>query len=119
VLAAIGCLPPDEIKQAAADIYRAGVHVTKLGLRVRLVAIGRERNEELSVTHPGVAQLTWPEMLAFIWDRLHRYRQQKTQVDQWDSQGQRIKRLADRLQAEPFIARALHLMGVRYESASL
>ena len=24
--------------------------------------------------HPDVAQLTWPEMLAFIWDRLHRYR---------------------------------------------
>jgi hypothetical protein len=38
VLAAIGCLPPDHIEQAARDIYPAGVHVSKLGLRIRLVA---------------------------------------------------------------------------------
>lgn len=116
VLAAIGCLPPDHIEQAASDIYRAGIHVSKFGLRIRLVAVGRERNEELSATYPEVAQLTWPEMLAFIWDRLHRYRQQKTQVDQWDAQGRRIKRLADMLpQAEPFIGQALQLMGVRLD----
>jgi hypothetical protein len=30
-------------------------------------------------------------MLAFIWDRLHRYRRQKTQIDQWDAQGRTIK----------------------------
>jgi hypothetical protein len=120
VLAAIGCVPPDHIEQAADDIYRAGVHVSKLGLRIRLVAAGRERSDQLSATFPDVVQLTWPEMLAFIWNRLHRYRQQKTQVDQWDTQGRRIKRLADLSpRAEPFIARALHLMGVRYESASL
>ena len=47
VLAAIGCLPADHIEQAAADIYRAGIHVSKFGLRIRLVAVGRERSEEL------------------------------------------------------------------------
>jgi hypothetical protein len=114
VLAAIGCLPPDHIEQAAADIYRAGVHVSKLGLRIRLVAVGRERSEELSADYPNVAQLTWPRVLTFIWDRLHRYRQQKKQVEQWDAQGRRIKRLADLSdRAEPFIGQALHLMGVR------
>lgn len=114
VLAAIGCLPPDQIEEAANDIYRRGVHLGKLGLRIRLVAVGREHSKELSATYPAVTQLTWPEMLAFIWDRLHRYRQQKTQVDQWDAQGRRIKRLADQsVHAEPFIGQALRLMGVR------
>jgi hypothetical protein len=69
VLAAIGCLLPDQIEQAAADIYRAGVHVNKLRLRIRLIAVGGERSEELSATYPDVVQLTWPEMLAFIWER--------------------------------------------------
>ena len=87
VLAAIGPLPPDHIEQAAVDIYRAGVHVSKLGLRVRLVAVGGERSKELSATFPDVLQLIWPEMLAFIWDRLRRYRRQKKQVDQWDAPG--------------------------------
>ncbi|MEZ0282941.1 hypothetical protein [Methyloceanibacter sp.] len=120
VLAAIGCLPPDQIEQAAAGVYTAGVHVSELGLRIRLVSVGRERSEELSATYPNVPQLTWVEILAFIWDRLHRYRQQKTQVDQWDAQGRRIKRLADLSgQAEPFIGEALHLMGVRYDRATL
>jgi len=55
-----------------------------LGFRIRLVAAGRD---QLSATYPDVAQLIWPAMLAFLWDRLRRYRQQKTQVDHWDAQG--------------------------------
>ena len=42
------------------------------------------------------------------------YRQQKTQVDQWDQTGREIKRLADQCSdAEEFAQKALHLMGVR------
>jgi hypothetical protein len=109
-------LRPDHIEQAAADIYRAGVHVSDSGHRIRLVAVGRERSGALSTAYPDIAQLTWPEILAFIWDRLRRYQQQKTQVDQWDAQGQRIKRLTDlSADAEAFIAQALQLMGVRSE----
>ena len=53
-------------------------------------------------------------MLAFIWDRFNRYRQQKTQVDQWDREGRKIKRLANQSEgAQDFIGHALHLMGVR------
>lgn len=118
VIAATGCVPPDYIQQAARDIYRTGVHVSKLGLRIRLVAVGRERSEELSANYPDVPQLTWTEILAFIWDRLRRYRRQKTQVNQWDAQGRKIKRLADTSpNAQAFIDQALHLMGVDAERA--
>jgi hypothetical protein len=120
VLAAIGCLPPGGIEQAAADIYRDGVHVSDLGLRVRLVAVGRDHSNDLAASYPRVAQLTWRNMLAFTWDRLHRYRQQKTQVDQWDAQGQQIKRLADQSgDAGAFIEHTLHLMGVRNDNPAL
>jgi len=112
VLAAIGCLPPDRIEAAAADIYRAGFHRSATA-RIRLVAVGRDRSKDIEAAYPHVVQLIWPKMLAFIWDRLHVYRQQKTQVDQWDAQGLIVKRLVDvSTQAEEFIAQALHLMGV-------
>jgi hypothetical protein len=114
VLAAIGCLPPGRIEPAAAEIYVAGLHRSDAQLRIRLVAVGRNRSEELAAAYPGVTQLIWTEMLAFVWDRFHRYRQQKTQVDQWDTEGRKIKRLVDQSGgAEDFVGHALRLMGVR------
>ncbi|MGJ0510659.1 MAG: hypothetical protein ACR652_26745 [Methylocystis sp.] len=113
VLAAIGCLPPDCIERAAENIYRAGIHAGDGQLRVRLVAVGRNQSEELAAAYPEVKQLIWSEVLSFIWDRLHRYRSQKTQVDQWDLPGRAIKHLADASpNTEAFIDEALHLMGV-------
>ena len=115
VLAAIGCLPHDQIDAAAADIYRAGFHRSNT-LRIRLVAVGRDRSEDLAGDYPEVRQLLWSNMLAFIWQRFDRYRNQKTQVDQWDADGKRIKRLAEehRRSCDDFIERALGLMGVQH-----
>lgn len=111
VLAAIGCLPPNSIEQAAADIYQAGLHVSSLGLRIRLVAVGQRGNDELAAKYPKVTQLIWADMLAFIWDRFHAYRRQKTQVEQWDEQGKRLKRLADQFDdVNMFVAEVLRRM---------
>ena len=116
VLAAIGCLPPDGIEAAAADIYRSGFHLSDTPLRIRLVAVGRDHSEELAAEYPEVTQLLWAEMLAFIWNRYHHYRRQKTQVQQWDPVGRKIKRLADQSEdAQDFIGQALHLMDVRID----
>lgn len=116
VLAAIGCLPHEQIDVAAADIYRSGIHRSNT-LRIRLVAVGRDRSEELARGYPQVTQLLWTEMLSFVWDRFHCYRQQKTQVDQWDQEGRKIKWLADeyRRSCDDFVKRALGLMGVRHD----
>ncbi|MFZ4809483.1 MAG: hypothetical protein ACOYLQ_19685 [Hyphomicrobiaceae bacterium] len=115
VLAAIGCLPHNQIDAAAADIYQAGFHRSNT-LRIRLVAVGRDQSEDLARDYPEVQQLLWPAMLAFIWQRFDRYRHQKTQVDQWDAEGRKIKRLADehRRSCDYFVEHASHLMGVRY-----
>ena len=83
-------------------------------LRIRLVAVGRDRSEDTAAAYPDVTQLLWAEMLAFICGRFHRYRQQKTQMDQSDAEGRKIKRLADRSNdATDFVGHALRLMGVR------
>jgi hypothetical protein len=115
VLAAIGCLPHDQIGAAAANIYRAGFNQSD-ALRIRLIAVGRNRSEDLTRDYPEVRQLVWPDMLAFIWERFESYRHQKTQVDQWDAEGRKLKRLADDhpRSRNDFIATALSLMGVRY-----
>jgi hypothetical protein len=47
VLAAIGCLSPDRIEAAATDIYRAGFHRSD-ALRMRLVAVGRDRSQDIA-----------------------------------------------------------------------
>lgn len=113
VLAAIGCLLPGNIDHAAADIYSTGIHGNELGLRVRLIAVGASRSEELATRFPHVTQLVWVEMLTFIWDRFHTYRRQKTQVDQWDAQGRLLKDIAARSRdAQEFSDAALALMGV-------
>jgi hypothetical protein len=113
VLAAIGCLPTHRIESAAADIYGMGFHHSDV-CRIRLAAVGRIRSGEIEAAYPKVTQLLWSEMLAFIWDRLHRYRRQKTQVDQWDPVGREIARLAERSDNEQdFTEHALHAIGVR------
>lgn len=116
VLAAIGCLPFDQIDAAAAAIYKTGLHRSANRLRVRLVAVGRNRSVDLANVYPEVSQIIWKDMLAFIWERFHRFRRQKMQVDQWDGDGHKLKELADRSgDAGDFIERALHFMGVNNE----
>ena len=114
ILVAVGCLPRDRIAAAAADIYETGQHVAD-GLRIRLIALGRERNEPLSEQFPAVVQLTWAQILSFIGHRFNAYRHQKRQVDQWDVQGKRLKAIADshRNDIGGFVADALQRLGVR------
>jgi predicted transport protein len=113
VLAAIGCVRPDWIESAAQSIYDSGAYDGEPGLRIRLVAIGARENPELRLAYPAVTQLTWPQVLRFIWQRFRDYRRQKTQVEQWDADGKRLKSWADRAKTpERFVEVVLDRMGV-------
>jgi hypothetical protein len=113
VLAAIGCLPQDDIEKVAAEIYQYGTCHSEVGINMRLVAIGREHNENLHRDYPQVPQLIWPELLSFMWNRFHKYRSQKKQADQWEEHGKRIKELADRFgDKDEFTNEAMRLMSV-------
>jgi hypothetical protein len=68
------------------------------------MAAGRDQSQELAAAFTEVTQLLWADMLVFIWNRFDSYRQQKTQVNQWDREGRKIKQLADQsASAQEFI----------------
>jgi hypothetical protein len=94
VLAAIGLAPQDAIDEVAERIYRDGCLIFR-GTRIRLVAIGDRQNSELGETYYGVVQLSWDDVLGFIYERFQRYRNQKRNVHQWDDSGRLLKRFAE------------------------
>ena len=114
VLAALGCIRTECIDAAADDIYSSGTHHSTSGLRIRLVAIGREHNQQLAAVYPAVTQVIWSAALCFIWQRFDAYSRQKADVPQWDQQGLRLKRLAHEW-ADPtgFVSEALSRMRIR------
>jgi hypothetical protein len=103
-------VPHSLINEAAALVYRHGM-VEQDQLRIRLISVGGAKNPELEFRFPQVVQVTWPQILGFIWHRFYTYRNQKTQVQQWDRQGLLLKRLSDRSRApDDFISNALSRM---------
>jgi hypothetical protein len=116
VLAAIGCLPERTIPEAAEAIYNQGSAV--LGrIRISLVAIGRNRSQELDHRYPKVLQLTWDDVLRVVWDRFDRFREQKRHVDQWDNCGKRLRQEAENASSDEFVGLIKGLMGVAHLEA--
>ena len=101
VLAAIGCLPIDQIKKAAEAIYHNGSFIyrpqtdrqtNEFNVRIRLLSIGEYINNEQRDKYPEVLQLVWSEILGFIFERMRKYRNQKKQTEHWDRVGIRLKK---------------------------
>lgn len=113
VLAAIGSLPADMIDEAANALYAAASFDQPDHPRIRLVLVGRESDSAIAEKYAGITQLTWAEVLSFIWQRFHRYSRQKAQVDQWDHVGRCLKDLVRRNDEGEFVATVCNLMGVR------
>jgi len=113
VLAAIGSLPADVIDEAANALYAAASFDHPDYPRIRLILVGREADSAVAEKYAGISQVTWTEVLSFIWQRFHRYSRQKAQVDQWDHVGRGLKDLVRRNDEDEFIATVCDLMGVR------
>ncbi len=114
VLAAIGCISQDQVSNVAGRLYAEGV-VVHGDRRIRLIAVGRDHNAELQAKYSDVVQLTWDDVLTFIWRRLTTFRRQKRDVSQWDRSGKVLHRLANRHYGEPvqFIGMVKRAIGVR------
>jgi hypothetical protein len=111
VLAAIGCLSRENIPEAAECIYEDGI-ATFGRIRIRLIAVGRDRSLELSQQYPRVLQLTWNEIIGFIWARFQAYREQKRHSDQWDLTGRVLRQLADKSNQHEFTVETGRRMGL-------
>lgn len=110
VLAAIGCLPEDQIEPAAAALYQTASFDARPDLRIRLVLLGREPDTDLAQRYAGITQVTWTDALAFIQDRFVRYSRQKAQTNQWDTTGNELKHLAMTISPEAFQAEVMARM---------
>lgn len=113
VLAAIGCLPTEQIDRAAAEIYRTGYFEdATTPLRIRLIAIGSEENSNVKQIYPVVAQVVWSDILGFIFERFSKCRNQKAQTDHWDKTGHVLKKaaVARRITHEAFVQWGLEAM---------
>jgi hypothetical protein len=103
ILAAIGCLDVDRIQTAATAIYEIGAYCENR-LQIRLVAVARDASAELAKRYEQVTQLTWDQILQFIWQRFDAYRNRV---------GLRLKSMADRARSPGTFAREmLCVMGV-------
>lgn len=113
VLAAIGSLPTTMVADAANALYSAASFDDPDHPRIRLILVGRETDAEIAKKYAGITQLTWTEVLSFIWQRFDRYRRQKSQVDQWDGVGRSLKKMAMREDHDGFVNKVRDMMGVR------
>jgi len=84
VLHALGAFSKEEIGQVSDDLYSQAKFENDKYL-CRLFALGLYPNDEL---HPAPVQLTWNEILSFIYFRFTKYQKYKTQHRQWNQAGQ-------------------------------
>ncbi|KRQ91681.1 hypothetical protein CP49_30525 [Bradyrhizobium valentinum] len=80
--------------------------------RIRLVAVGRNESAELRERYPEVLQLSWDQIIEFIWDRFRMYSEQKRHVEQWDEVGKYLRRLAETNDKAAFIRDVSHQIGL-------
>jgi hypothetical protein len=86
VLYAVGAFPEPEVPSVAEALYKYQFYAED-GFRVRLFALGQGTNPELP---SEVVQLTWEEILSFIYERLKKYQHVKAQHRQWDQCGRQL-----------------------------
>jgi hypothetical protein len=86
VLRAVGLFKRDEAAQAARALAERGGFDNR-AVVIRLVGLGEARNGSLSRSHPALVQITWTEVLAFVFERFRVYEDVKRRHDQWDRTG--------------------------------
>lgn len=95
VLRALGTVPMQEVKTVASAIYETGCYSNQL-YHISMVCIGQEENPEITRDYSQVPQITWDQVLRFIYKRFQSFRNQKTAHGQWDKQGHDLWDCAER-----------------------
>ena len=100
VLYAVGVFDSHQAPEVAQGLYQQGVYKNDI-YRVRLFAVGERINDAIL---PPAVQLTWDEILTFIFDRFTTYQAQKAHHSQWDSTGSQLYDLASSHTQEDFVS---------------
>jgi len=99
VLFALGAFQSQMIDEISMHLYNEKYYEDEM-FRIRLFAVGERKNEGLST---AVVQLSWNEILEFIYYRFKKYRSKKSQHQQWNHTGRMLFRLAQRLRVEEYV----------------
>lgn len=89
VLRAIGLIPIHEVNSAAKSLYQLGFWENEDYL-LSLLCFGGVLNKNLTKKYPNVPQITWDEVLQFIFKRFLQYRREKASHPQWNEDGQNL-----------------------------
>jgi hypothetical protein len=110
VLSAIGIIRDEALGAAAESLYEKGQYEDDQ-FRIRLFALGRERNFRIL---DNAVQITWPEVAEFFFDRFREHDLYKRQHEQWDDTGKRLFELSIISHTrEDFAAQLLDAIGVK------
>lgn len=89
VLGAMGPFGVEDVDSVASELYASG-GATGRAIDVSMVAIAERESPDLRETHPLAVQLSWGEVLDFLYHRLVDYRMQKADHNQWEMSGHRL-----------------------------
>ncbi len=87
-LKAIGCTPKDDIQTVSDALYDVGLY--RGNYTISLICFGKEKNEELKINKPAITQISWDDVLGFIYDRFKKYTIRKSSHKQWDDTGHKL-----------------------------
>ncbi len=85
MLRAVGAIDCKSVDDVSEKIYNQGWYGDQKFL-ISLCCLGQKENQSYRKLFPKVPQLTWEEVLSFIYQRFKNY-QQKCRHDQWDDFG--------------------------------
>ena len=94
LLQSVGAYRIEETPAIARDLYESGVHHSA-AYDVLMVALGSDLDHGLRNRLPGAVQLTWDDVIEFIFARMVTFLAQKADAPQWDESGRLLHRLAE------------------------
>lgn len=89
VLEIIGVFEKKDIEEVARKLYVDGFYENKTYF-LSLICIGESKNYTFKRKYLKLKQITWCEILEFIYDRFEKYKYYKRQHDQWDCDGKQL-----------------------------
>lgn len=89
VLRAIGSFTNEVLEEVALKLYDKGIYKNEL-YYLSLFCVGNQINRDLQRKYPNVPQITWDNILSFIYNRFEKHKDQKSAHTQWDSTGQQL-----------------------------
>lgn len=99
VLRAIGLFPTAQVGEVAQRVYDVGVWEDEAYF-LSLACVGETKSRQVESKYPDVPQITWDDILGFVFDRFKDYKRQKSHHQQWPTVGKILFKLFKKDESE-------------------